>query len=55
MRLEQLLGTADVLCAASGGLAPAPSLLMKAVAAGCVPVAARLPVYEEALRDGELG
>jgi len=55
MRLEQLLGRADVLCAASGGLAPAPSLLMKAVAAPCVPVAARLPVYEEALRDGELG
>jgi predicted metal-dependent phosphoesterase TrpH/glycosyltransferase involved in cell wall biosynthesis len=55
MRLEELLGAADVLCAASGGLAPAPTLLMKAVAAGCVPVAARLPVYEEALRDGELG
>jgi predicted metal-dependent phosphoesterase TrpH/glycosyltransferase involved in cell wall biosynthesis len=54
-RLEDLLGRADVVCAASNGLAPAPSLLVKAVAAGCVPIATRLPVYEEALRDGELG
>ena len=29
MRLEELLGAADVLCAASGGLAPAPSLVLK--------------------------
>jgi predicted metal-dependent phosphoesterase TrpH/glycosyltransferase involved in cell wall biosynthesis len=55
LRLEELLGRAHVLCAASGGMAPAPSLLLKAVAADCVPVATRLPVYEEALRDGELG
>ena len=38
----------------SSGMAPAPALLLKAVAAGAVPVASRLPVYEEALRDGEL-
>jgi predicted metal-dependent phosphoesterase TrpH/glycosyltransferase involved in cell wall biosynthesis len=55
VRLEQLLREAQLLCAASGGVAPAPSVLLKAVAAGCVPVATRLPVYEETLRDGELG
>ena len=32
-----------------------PGLLVRALGAGAVPVAARLPVYEEVLRDGELG
>jgi predicted metal-dependent phosphoesterase TrpH len=53
--LGALLGRADVLCAASSGLAPASSTLLKAIAAGAVPVASRIPVYEETLRDGEDG
>jgi glycosyltransferase involved in cell wall biosynthesis len=52
--LEALTG-ADVLVAASDGVAPAPGLLLRAQAAGAVPVASRLPVYEETLRDGAAG
>ncbi len=32
-----------------------PQLVLRALAGGAVPVAARLPEYEEALREGELG
>jgi glycosyltransferase involved in cell wall biosynthesis len=53
--LADVLGRADVLCTASSGLAPTPALLVKGIAAGAVPVAARIPVYEEMLRDGEDG
>jgi glycosyltransferase involved in cell wall biosynthesis len=49
------LARADVLVAASDGAAPAPGLLARALAAGAVPVAARLPVYEEVVRDGAAG
>ena len=55
VELEDLLGGADVMCLASTGLAPAGSLALKAIAAGVVPLAARIPVYEEVLRDGALG
>ena len=41
--------------AASLGHAPAPGLLVRALGAGAVPIAARLPAYEEVLGDGELG
>jgi predicted metal-dependent phosphoesterase TrpH len=41
--------------AASAGTSPAPQLVLRALAGGAVPVASRLPQYEEALRDGELG
>ena len=51
----EVLAAADVLVAASGGQAPAPGLLVRALGAGAVPVAARLPAYEEVLCDGELG
>jgi predicted metal-dependent phosphoesterase TrpH/glycosyltransferase involved in cell wall biosynthesis len=51
----QFLGIADIAVAASSGLSPAPQHLARAVAAGAVPVAARLPVYEEVLADGERG
>ena len=34
---------------------PAPQLVLRALAGGAVPVASRLPQYEEALDDGELG
>jgi glycosyltransferase involved in cell wall biosynthesis len=45
----------DVLVAASDGAAPAPTLLLRAMNAGAVPLASRLPVYEEALDHGERG
>jgi hypothetical protein len=51
----QHLASADVVVAASAGMAPAPQLLLRAQAGGAVPVAARLPVYEEVLDDGETG
>ena len=53
--LEALLARADALCAASAGIAPRTTTLMKAIAAGAVPVAARIPVYEEVLNDGAEG
>jgi predicted metal-dependent phosphoesterase TrpH/glycosyltransferase involved in cell wall biosynthesis len=51
----QFLGRADIAVAASSGVSPAPQHLARAVAAGAVPVASRLPVYEEVLADGERG
>jgi glycosyltransferase involved in cell wall biosynthesis len=51
----QHLATADIAVAASAGTAPAPQLVLRALAGGAVPVVSRLPQYEEALRDGELG
>ena len=46
---------AQIAVAASAGTAPAPQMVLRALAGGAVPVAARLPQYEEVLRDGELG
>jgi len=46
---------ADLAVFASTGVAAAPGTLLRAIAAGAVPVAARLPVYEEVLGEGELG
>ena len=51
----QHLARADVVVAASNGAAPAPQLLLKALAGGAVPVASRLPLYEEALGFGDRG
>jgi glycosyltransferase involved in cell wall biosynthesis/histidinol phosphatase-like PHP family hydrolase len=51
----QYLASADVVVAASSGAAPAPQLLFRAMAGGAVPVASRLPTYEEALAEGEYG
>jgi predicted metal-dependent phosphoesterase TrpH/glycosyltransferase involved in cell wall biosynthesis len=51
----QHLARASVAVAASAGMAPAPQLVLRALAGGAVPVVSRLPQYEEALRDGELG
>jgi hypothetical protein len=53
--VDTLLASADVLVAASEGAAPAPGLLRRAAAAGAVPVAARLGVYEDALEGGSAG
>jgi glycosyltransferase involved in cell wall biosynthesis len=52
---DDLLADADVLVCASDGALPAPGLLLRALAAGVVPLASRLPAYEEALGDGERG
>jgi predicted metal-dependent phosphoesterase TrpH/glycosyltransferase involved in cell wall biosynthesis len=51
----EVLAAADIVVAASVGQAPAPGLLVRALGAGAVPLAARLPAYEEILRDGDLG
>jgi predicted metal-dependent phosphoesterase TrpH/glycosyltransferase involved in cell wall biosynthesis len=50
-----VLASADVLVAASAGQAPVPGVLVRALGAGAIPVAARLPAYAEVLRDGDLG
>ena len=51
----ELLAGSDIYVAASDGAAPAPGLLLRAINAGAVPLAARLPVYEEALGEGAYG
>jgi glycosyltransferase involved in cell wall biosynthesis/histidinol phosphatase-like PHP family hydrolase len=53
--LEQVLGRAGVLCATSGGIAPSGQLVLKAIAAGAVPLVSRIPIYEELVGDGEHG
>jgi glycosyltransferase involved in cell wall biosynthesis len=53
--LPELLAGADVVVAASDGAAPAPHVLLAALAAGAVPVASRIPVYEELIGEGERG
>ena len=52
---NEVLGNADVAVAASLGQVPAPGLVVRALGAGAVPVAARLPAYEEVVGDGEFG
>jgi glycosyltransferase involved in cell wall biosynthesis len=51
----ELLDRADILVAASDGAIPQPGLVVRAQAAGAVPVVSRLPVYEEVTGDGERG
>jgi len=52
----ELLAGADVVCAASGGPRPAPSLIRSAFAASAVPVASQIEPYEELLEmDGRCG
>ena len=52
---ESLIAAADVLCVASGGPRPAPGLVRMALAAGTVPVASQIALYDELLGDGERG
>jgi glycosyltransferase involved in cell wall biosynthesis len=52
---DEALARMDLLVAASDGSAPAPTLLLRAMNAGAVPLASRLLVYEEALDDGDRG
>ena len=51
----QHLARSQIAVAASTGTAPAPQYVLRAMAGGAVPVAARLPEYEEALDEGERG
>ena len=49
------LAGADVLVLASEGVRTVPGTLVRALAGGLIPVASRLPAYEELLGEGELG
>jgi glycosyltransferase involved in cell wall biosynthesis len=49
------LAGADVVVLASEGVRVAPGTLVRALGAGTVPVASRLPAYEELLGDGSFG
>ena len=51
----QALAQADVLVLASEGVRVTPGMLLRAIGAGAVPVASRLPAYEELLAEGALG
>ena len=55
MTEHDVLSRADIVVAASAGAAAVPAMLLRALAAGAVPVASELPVYEEVLADGERG
>jgi predicted metal-dependent phosphoesterase TrpH/glycosyltransferase involved in cell wall biosynthesis len=49
------LARADIVVAASTGVAPSSQLVLRALGAGAVPVVSNLPQYAELLDDGELG
>src|SRR3954464_14118319 len=49
----QFLARAQIVVAASHGAAPSAGSLLRGMAGGAVPVAARLPQYEEAVDEGE--
>ncbi len=51
----EMLGDADVCVLASDGVAPAPALVLRAIAAGAVPLASSLAVYEEVTGEGDYG
>jgi predicted metal-dependent phosphoesterase TrpH len=52
---EQQLARAHVAVAASLGTSPSLQMLTRILVSGAVPVASRLPEYEEILQEGELG
>ncbi len=52
---QSALARADILVAASHGSGPAPGVLLRALAAGVVPIASGLRIYDEILHDGTLG
>ncbi len=52
---ESVIGAADVIVLASEGVRATPGILVQALVSGVVPVASRLPVYEELLSDGGHG
>ena len=52
---QRVLVDADVVVLASEGLHVVPGSVVRAIAAEAIPVASRLPAYEELLGDGEQG
>ncbi len=52
---HDVLATADIAVFASEGVRAVPGTLVRALGAGAVVVASRLPVYEEVLAEGERG
>ena len=53
---DAVLASADVVVAASHGVAPSPGLIVRALGAGAVPVASHLSSYAEVIsRDDDLG
>jgi glycosyltransferase involved in cell wall biosynthesis len=52
---SDVLATADIAVLASDGDRSAPGTLVRALGAGAIAVASRLPIYEEILAEGELG
>ena len=52
---DRALAAADIIVLASDGALPAPTLALRAIAAGAVPLASSLAVYEEVTGDGEHG
>jgi glycosyltransferase involved in cell wall biosynthesis len=52
---REVIAGADIAVLSSDGVRTAPMTLLRALAAGAVPVTSRLPVYEELLGDGEYG
>ncbi|HEY2140565.1 MAG TPA: glycosyltransferase, partial [Solirubrobacteraceae bacterium] len=52
---ERVLAEADIVVLASEGLRVTPGMVVSTIAAGAIPVASRLPAYEELLGDGEQG
>ena len=53
--VDEVLARADIAVAASQGQAPAPGLILRALAAGAVPLASKLGAYEEVLDQGQAG
>jgi glycosyltransferase involved in cell wall biosynthesis len=52
---EEAIALGDIVVLASEGIRSTPGILVRALAAGAVPVASRLPAYDELLSDGEYG
>jgi len=52
---DEVAASADVLVLASEGARTTPGVLVQALASGIVPVAPRLPAYEELLSEGRRG
>ena len=51
----EVLASADIVVQASEGIRPTPGTLVRALAAGAVPVTSRLAPYDELLSEGEYG
>ncbi len=53
--LDRVLVDSDICVLASNGTRAAPEIALKAIASGAVPIASRIPLYDEIFREGELG